>query len=324
MSRSAPGLAACKAACGPAVVRQLRPWRAASGWRTRPPTSGSASTAGATSGEVFPHVITAPHRHADRRRGAARPDRALRRHGRDPAPRGRRARRWPPGVFGGYLYMNVSAMRLFGVRMPGMTPTDGRGAGDRHRSRSCRPTGGRRATGTSPPPSPSPSMSVTPAPPPRPRRPRRRPARRRGVGRHDARPRATASDDELLAWIRTVPAAARGEHAAAARGEHARRRAASASSSSSSSRRGGATPGLVNRIVAGTGDVDSAQPARRLWALGRLVAGDPDAHRRVRRRSRRHRRAHRRHRARGRDRRPSSATTAIAATTSTSSPRPRG
>ena len=26
------------------------------------------------------------------------------------------------GVFGGYLYMNVSAMRLFGVRMPGMTP----------------------------------------------------------------------------------------------------------------------------------------------------------------------------------------------------------
>jgi pyruvate,water dikinase len=34
--------------------------------------------------------------------------------------------------------------------------------------------------------------------------------------------------------------------------------------------------GLVNRIVAGTGDVDSAQPARRLWSLSRLVARDPD------------------------------------------------
>ena len=28
------------------------------------------------------------------------------------------------GVFGGYLYMSGSAMRLFGVRMPGMTPAD--------------------------------------------------------------------------------------------------------------------------------------------------------------------------------------------------------
>ncbi len=28
------------------------------------------------------------------------------------------------GVFGGYLYMNGSAMRLFGVRMPGMSARD--------------------------------------------------------------------------------------------------------------------------------------------------------------------------------------------------------
>ena len=28
------------------------------------------------------------------------------------------------GVFGGYLYMSGSAMRLFGVRMPGMSPAD--------------------------------------------------------------------------------------------------------------------------------------------------------------------------------------------------------
>ena len=34
------------------------------------------------------------------------------------------------GVFGGYLYMSGSAMRLFGVRMPGMSPARRRRAGD--------------------------------------------------------------------------------------------------------------------------------------------------------------------------------------------------
>ena len=34
------------------------------------------------------------------------------------------------GVFGGYLYMSGSAMRLFGVRMPGMSPQRRRRAGD--------------------------------------------------------------------------------------------------------------------------------------------------------------------------------------------------
>jgi pyruvate,water dikinase len=34
-------------------------------------------------------------------------------------------------------------------------------------------------------------------------------------------------------------------------------------------------PGLANRIVGGTGDIDSAQLAQRLWSLGRMVAGDP-------------------------------------------------
>ena len=38
----------------------------------------------------------------------------------------------------------------------------------------------------------------------------------------------------------------------------------------------GASPGLVNRIVGGTGDIDSAQLALRLWELGRLVAADPE------------------------------------------------
>jgi pyruvate,water dikinase len=40
--------------------------------------------------------------------------------------------------------------------------------------------------------------------------------------------------------------------------------------------RPGASPGLANRLVGGTGDVDSAQLAVRLWALGRLVAEDPE------------------------------------------------
>ena len=72
-----------------------------------------------------------------------------------------------------------------------------------------------------------------------------------------------------------LPAAARREHATPARGEHGRR-APRAILEQLVERRRGADPGLVNRIVAGTGDVDSAQPARRLWALGRLVAADPD------------------------------------------------
>ena len=38
--------------------------------------------------------------------------------------------------------------------------------------------------------------------------------------------------------------------------------------------RPGVPPGLANRIVGGTGDVDSAQLAQRLWTLGRLVAAD--------------------------------------------------
>ncbi len=35
-----------------------------------------------------------------------------------------------------------------------------------------------------------------------------------------------------------------------------------------------APPGLANRIVGGTGEIDSAQLAQQLWALGRLVATD--------------------------------------------------
>ena len=54
----------------------------------------------------------------------------------------------------------------------------------------------------------------------------------------------------------------------------------------------GATPGLVNRIVAGTGDVDSAQPARAAVGAGPPRRRRPGPHGGVRRRARRHRRAH--------------------------------
>ena len=85
----------------------------------------------------------------------------------------------------------------------------------------------------------------------------------------------TASDAELLAWIESYPP----------RLGASMRRLLESSMVGAAPRgmlerlvepRRRATPGLVNRLVTGTGDVDSAQPARRLWALGRLVAADPD------------------------------------------------
>jgi pyruvate,water dikinase len=72
-------------------------------------------------GEVFPHVITALSatligdevRRAQTQlfvdMGALRPHEAT-----GPSV--------STGVFGGYLYMNASTMRVFGVRMPGLTP----------------------------------------------------------------------------------------------------------------------------------------------------------------------------------------------------------
>jgi pyruvate,water dikinase len=84
---------------------------------------------------------------------------------------------------------------------------------------------------------------------------------------------ATAPDDELLAWLQTYPP----------RLGASMRRLLDAGMLSVAPQgmleqlvaRRGAPPGLLNRLVAGTGDVDSAQPALRLWALGRMVASDP-------------------------------------------------
>ncbi len=175
------------------------------------------------------------------------------------------------GVFGGYLYMNGSAMRLFGVRMPGMSVADAteqmmgeipdlppyrRAKGDRNLIASL--------------------------------------ALSRYVMRLfrdpdlDALDRAraeaqawlatlpdlqAASDDELLRWLDSYPSRLAASMrrllrfsalAGAPRGLLDRMLA-----------RPGMPPGLANRIVGGTGDVDSAQLAQRRWAMGRLVADDP-------------------------------------------------
>jgi pyruvate,water dikinase len=81
-----------------------------------------------------------------------------------------------------------------------------------------------------------------------------------------------ASDDALLGWLDTYPP----------RQAASMKRLLEFSGLASAPRglldrlldRSGAPAGLVNRIVGGTGDVDSARLAQQLWSLGRLVAGD--------------------------------------------------
>ena len=175
------------------------------------------------------------------------------------------------GVFGGYLYMSGSAMRLFGVRMPGMSPRDAdeqvmgevtdvppyrRAKGDRNLIASL--TLSRYVLKMMQ----SPDLGAL------------------DLARTDARDwLATmpdlrlASDDQLLHWLGTfAPRQAASMKrllqfsmlAGAPRGLLDRALA-----------REGMPSGLANRIVGGTGDIDSAQLAQRLWALGRLVAADP-------------------------------------------------
>ena len=176
------------------------------------------------------------------------------------------------GVFGGYLYMNASAMRIFGVRMPGMSAADAE----------------EQVTGT-----------AGELPPYRPEKGDRNlratlALLRRGGGllrfpdlrfldeaRRDAEAwRATmpdlpsATDAELVAWLGTYPPRL---------GASMRRLLEAAMITvlpqgmlDQLVARRGAPPGLINRLLTGTGDVDSAQPAVRLWKLGRLVADDAE------------------------------------------------
>ena len=175
------------------------------------------------------------------------------------------------GVFGGYLYMSASAMRLFGVRMPGLTPADAdkQVLGDVEGLPPYRPAKGDRSLRA--------TLSLTGYTVKLMRRPDLGPL---DVARAEAHAwlatmpdLRTASDGQLLQWLGTfgprqgtcmkrllqfsmLAGAPRGLLDRALEGADI-------------------PPGLANRIVGGTGDVDSAQLAQRLWTLGRLAAADP-------------------------------------------------
>lgn len=176
------------------------------------------------------------------------------------------------GVFGGYLYMNGTTLRLFGVRMPGMTWSDAdaqvMGAVDGVPPH--RPSKGDRNLAA--------SWAIVRYSATLLRRPdleflaaARTDAKRWLATMPDL---ADAPDEQLLGWLDDFPA----------------RQAASMTRLLQAALFSGAPrgildqllesrqapPGLANRIVGGTGDVDSAQLAHRLWRLGRIVAVDED------------------------------------------------
>ena len=174
------------------------------------------------------------------------------------------------GVFGGYLYMSGSALRLFGVRMPGMSPRDA----------------DEQVMG-----------EVTDVPPYRPARGDRNLIATLALSRYvvkllrspDLGPLELARAD-AQAWLATMPdlRAASDEQLLDWLKSYPPRQAASmkrllAFSMLAGAPRGlldrflasvAAPPGMANRIVGGTGHIDSAQLAQQLWALGRLVAAD--------------------------------------------------
>ncbi len=174
------------------------------------------------------------------------------------------------GVFGGYLYMNGSAMRLFGVRMPGMSwrEADQQIIGAVDGMPPYEPKKGDRNLAA--------SLAIVLHSTKLLRRPdlefldaARRDAERWLSTLPDL---AASSDDELLRWLDDFPARQAASmkrllqaamFAGAPRGILDQLLAA---------RR--APPGLANRIVSGTGHVDSARLAQRLWVLGRIVAAD--------------------------------------------------
>jgi len=173
------------------------------------------------------------------------------------------------GVFGGYLYQNASTMRLFGVRAPGMSvaDVDQQVIGD------------------------------VPGLPPYVRRPGDRDVLASGrivrhmvrlVRRLDLAPLDLARAD-AQAWLATMPDVSDSSDAdlidwlnsfPPRQGESMRRLLSSSI--------GAGIPlgllqrmlersnqsGLLNRIVGGTGEIDSARLAQRMWSLARIVAED--------------------------------------------------
>jgi pyruvate,water dikinase len=174
------------------------------------------------------------------------------------------------GVFGGYLYMNGSAMRLFGVRMPGMTwrDADGQVMGAVEGAPPYEPAKGDR------------NLTASLATVRYSTKLLRRPDLEfLATARTDAQrwlatmPDLTEAPDQyLLRWLDDFPA----------RQAASMKRLLQAAMFAGAPRgildqlleQRQAPPGLANRIVSGTGDVDSAQLAQRMWLLGRIVAAD--------------------------------------------------
>lgn len=176
------------------------------------------------------------------------------------------------GVFGGYLYLNMSVFRLMGVRTPGMTPemSDEQGLGVSG-APPYRAQRGDRSLGASLRLSRWALRTL--------RRPDTRSvdeARRRADAWVASLPAVgAATDAELLALVPSfsariaeffVPLGNATAVAGVGRGalEQLLRRGT-----------GGDPTLLVNRLTAGLGTIESAQPASRLWQLGRMVAADP-------------------------------------------------
>lgn len=224
-------------------------------------------------GEVFPNVVTplcgtiyadAPalgHRRNFMQMGLFTDD-EVRRHGIVVS-----------GIFGGYLYLNMSVFRLMGVRTPGMTPemSDEQGFGVSNAPPYRRQPGDRNVGA---------SFRLS--------RWAVRTMRNPDTGTiDDACDRAAAwvasladvgaeTDSELLALVPTfsariaeffVPLGNATAIAGVGRGglEQLLRRGT-----------GGDPTLLVNRLTAGLGTIESALPATRLWQLGRMVAADPE------------------------------------------------
>ncbi len=220
-------------------------------------------------GEVFPHVITALT--------GTLIGEAIRKAQSDVFAEMGVLRRWEvagpsatTGVFGGYLYMSGSALRLFGVRMPGMTwrDADDQIMGAVEGVPPYEPKKGDRNLAA--------SLAIVRYSTKLLRRPdleflaaARQDAKRWLATMPDL---VEAPDEQLLRWLDDFPA----------------RQAASMKRLLQSAIFAGAPrgildqllesrhapPGMANRIVSGTGDVDSAQLAHRMWVLGRIVAGD--------------------------------------------------
>lgn len=175
------------------------------------------------------------------------------------------------GVFGGYLYGNGALARLMGVRTPGMSATAGdeqvfgtadglppyrRSKGDRN------PLASLRVTGFLAKILRHPDLSEL------------------DVARASANawvasmpPLATASDEDLLAFVHTYPPLLR---ASMKRLLHFSMIAGGPRALVDKALAAPRYPaGLANRLVGGIDGVDSAQLAVKLWALGRIVAADP-------------------------------------------------